>query len=113
MTYSEEEIQKYLSILQNFKDGLNVYSSVKDKSIPSKIPERVSCENCGNTRFIKDGGFRYRNKCFYSVGRVFIKEASLKDRCYFTNKSIYKREYHYQIKIEEINKKIRFRNDGK
>ena len=44
MTYSEEEIQKYLSILQNFKDGLNVYSPVKDEHIPPKTPEKVSCE---------------------------------------------------------------------
>ena len=40
MTYSEEEIQKYLSILQNFKDGLNVYSSVKDDHIPPKLQKR-------------------------------------------------------------------------
>ena len=105
MTYSEEEIQKYLSILQNFKDGLNVYSSVKDKHIPPKIPQKVSCEKCGNTRFFKDKGFRYCNKCFYSVGRVFIKEITFKDRCCFKQKCIYKREYHYQNKIEEINKK--------
>ena len=40
MTYSEEEIQKCLSVLQNFKDGLNVYSSVKDKHIPPKFLKR-------------------------------------------------------------------------
>ena len=34
MTYSEEDIKKYLSILQNFKDGLNIYSPVKDENIP-------------------------------------------------------------------------------
>ena len=106
MTYSEEEIQKYLSILQNFKDGLNVYSSMKDKNIPSKTPDKVSCENCGNTRFFKDKGFRYCNKCFYSVGRVFIKDFTSKDHHHFQNKCIYKREYHYQNKIEEINKKF-------
>ena len=105
MTYSEEEIQKHLSILQNFKDGLNVYSPVKDEYIPPKTPEKVSCENWGNTHFFKDGGFRYCNKCFYSVGRVFIKEITFKDRCCFRQKCIYKREYHYQNKIEEINKK--------
>ena len=44
MTYSEEEIQKYLNILQNFKDGLNIISPVKDENIPPKTPERVSCE---------------------------------------------------------------------
>ena len=83
MTYSEEEIQKYLSILQNYKDGLNVYSSVKDKHVPPKIPQKVSCENCSNTRFFKDKGFRYSNKCFYSVGRVFIKDFTSKDQHYF------------------------------
>ena len=30
MTYSEEEIQKYLNILQNVNDGLNILSPVKD-----------------------------------------------------------------------------------
>ena len=43
MTYSEEEIQKYLNILQNFKDGLNIISPVRDESIPPKTLERVSC----------------------------------------------------------------------
>ena len=106
MTYSEEEIKKYLSILQNFKDGLDVYTPIRDKYIPPKTPERVSCENCGNTHFFKDKGFRYCNKCFYSLGRVFIKDFTSKDRCYFQKKSIYKRVYHYQNKIEEISKKF-------
>ena len=104
MTYSEEEIEKYLNILQNFKDGLNIISPVKDENIPPKTPEKVSCENCGNTHFFKDGGYRYCKKCFYSVGRVFIKEISFRDRCCFRQKYIYKREYHYQNKIEEINR---------
>ena len=106
MTYSEEEIKKYLSILQNFEDGLDVYTSIRDKYIPSKIPQKVSCEICGNTQFFKDKGFRYCNKCFYSLGRVFIKDFTSKDRCHFQNKSIYKRAYHYQNKIDEISKKF-------
>ena len=104
MSYSEEEIQKYLNILQNYQDGLNIISQVKDENIPPKTPENVSCENCGYTHFFKDGGYRYCKKCFYAVGRVFIKEISFKDRCCFRQKCIYKREYHYQNKIEEINK---------
>ena len=104
MTYSEEEIKKYLNILRNFNDCLDVYTPVLDKHIPTKIPEKVSCENCGNTYFFKDHGFRYCNKCFYSVGRVFIKDFTSKDRCHFQKKSVYKRSYHYQDKIEEISK---------
>ena len=105
MTYSEEEIKKYLNILRNFENGLAVYTPVLDKHIPLKIPEKVSCENCGNTHFFKDQGFRYCNKCFYSVGRVFIKDFTSKDRCHFQKKSVYKRSYHYQNKLEEISKK--------
>ena len=104
MSYSEEEIKKYLNILRNVNDELNVISPIKDEYIPPKIPEKVSCENCGNSHFFKDGGFRYCKKCFYSVGRVFTKEVNLKDRCCFRQKCIYKREYHYQNKIREINK---------
>ena len=91
MNYSEEEIKKYLNILQNINDGLNIISPIKDNNIPLKIPERVSCENCGNTHFFKDGSFRYCKKCFYSVGRVFIKEISFKDRCCF-RKNVFIRE---------------------
>ena len=112
MTYSEEEIQKYLSILQNFKDGLNIISPVKGENIPPKTPGRFSCENCGNTHFFKYGGYRYCKNCFYSVGRVFIKEVTFKDRCCFRQKCIYKREYHYQNKVEDINRKFGLEMSG-
>ena len=85
-------------------DGLDVYTPVLDKHLPSKIPQKVLCENCGNTHFFKDKGVRYCNKCFYSVGRVFIKDFTSKDYHHFQKKSIYKRSYHYQNKIEEISK---------
>ena len=101
MTYSEEEIIQYTNILQNFSDGLDVYAPILE-NIPLKIPEKLSCENCGNTYFFKDHGFRYCNKCFYSIGRVFIKDFTSKDRCHFQKKSVYKRTYHYQNKLQEI-----------
>ena len=41
---------------------------------------------------------------FHSVGRVFVKDITFKDRCCFRQKSIYKTDYHYQNKMEEINK---------
>ena len=44
MTYSEEEIKKYLSILQNVNDGLDVYTPVIDKQLPPNINQKVSCE---------------------------------------------------------------------
>ena len=68
MSYSEEEITFFANILRNFNDGLNVYPPILE-NIPLKNPEKRSCENCGNTYFFKDHGFRYCNKCFYSVHR--------------------------------------------
>ena len=38
MTYSEEEIKKYLNILRNFNDGIDVYAPVLE-NLPLKIPE--------------------------------------------------------------------------
>ena len=104
MSYSEEEITQYLNILKNFNEGKDVYAPVLE-NLPPKIPQKLSCENCGNTHFFKDHGFRYCNKCFYSVGRVFIKDFNSKDCHHFQKKSIYKRSYHYQNKIEDICRK--------
>ena len=77
MTYSEEEITQYTNILRNFNDGLDVYTPVLDNHIRLKTPEKLSCENCGNTHFFKDHGFRYCNKCFHSIGRVLQEVISL------------------------------------
>ena len=106
MSYSEEEIQKYLNILQSYKDTFNNTSLIFQDTIALKTPEKVSCYNCDNTHFIKDNGLGYCSKCFHSIGHILgYNEMTEKDRCCFRQKSIYKRDYHYQNKIEEINGK--------
>ena len=51
-------------------------------------------------------GYSYCNKCFHSIGHILgYNEITESDRFCFHQKSIYKRDYHYQNKIEEINKK--------
>ena len=66
----------------------------------------MSCCNCDNTRFIKDNGLSYCNKCFHSIDHILgYNEITEKDRCFFRQKSIYKRDYYYQNKVEEINEK--------
>ena len=104
MTYTEEEITCYTNILKNLNDGLGIYNPILD-NIPIKTPEKVSCEICGNTRFFKDRGFRFCNKCFHSIGRLFIKDYTSKDRCHFQKKSVYKRSYYFQNKLNEIRQK--------
>ena len=107
MTYSEEEIQKYLNILQSYKDTFNNTYLISQDIIPLKPPEKVSCHICNNTHFINHNGYRYCNKCFHSIGHILgYNEITESDRCCFHRKSIYKRDYHYQNKIQEINKKF-------
>ena len=105
MSYSEEEIQKYLHILESYKDIFYDISEI-DEDYFSNSLKKVSCHNCNNTHFIKDDGLRYCDKCFHSHGHVIVNEITYKDRCFFRQKSIYKRDYHYQNKIEEINTKF-------
>ena len=104
MTYTEEEITRYTNILKNLKDGLVIYTPILG-NIPLTTPKKVSCKICGNTRFFKDRGFRFCNKCFHSIGRIFIKDFTSKDRCHFQKKIVYKRSYHYQNKLDEIRQK--------
>ena len=106
MTYTKEEIECYTNILRNLNDGLGIYTPILE-NIPLKKPEKRSCENCGNKHFFKDDGFRFCNKCFHFVGRVFIKDYTSKDRCHFQKKSVYKRLYHIQNRLDEIIKKYR------
>ena len=104
MTYTEEEIECYTNILKNLNDGLSIYTPILEK-IPLKKPEKLSCNNCGNTHFFKDQGCRFCDKCFVSIGRVFIKDYTTKDRCHFQKESVYKRSYHLQNRLDEIIKK--------
>ena len=55
--------------------------------------------------FSKIKAFRFCNKCFVSIGRVFIKDYTTKDRCHFQKKSVYNRSYHIQNRLDEIRKK--------
>ena len=53
MTYSEEEIQKYLHILESYKDIFYDISEINEDYFTNSL-KKVSCCNCGNTHFIKD-----------------------------------------------------------
>ena len=107
MSYSEEEIQKYLHILESYKD-IFYNTDLIDKDIYfTKSLKKVSCNNCNNTHFINHNGYRYCNKCFHSIGHIIgYNEITENDRCHFYQKSVYKRRYHYQNKIEDVNTKF-------
>ena len=103
MAYTKEEIECYTNILRNLHDGLNIYTPILE-NIPLKKPKKLSCNNCGNTHFFKERGLRYCKNCFH-YWSCFIKDYTAKDRCHFQKKSVYKRSYHLQNRLDEIRKK--------
>ena len=92
MTYSEEEIQKYLHILESYKDIYYDTSLIKEDYF-KKSCRKVSCHICNNTHFINHDVYRYCKKFFHSIGHMLgYNEITENDRCHFYQKSIYKRD---------------------
>ena len=103
MTYTEEEIKKYLSILHKYKG-------------PAKTAGgKRGCLNCTNTEFFTiDSGYNICDECGTSNGHVlgFFDVKDL-DRLHYRKKSIYHRKYHYEKKVNEISKKINLNDEEK
>ena len=94
MSYTEEEIKKYLGILHKYK--------VESKKVKS------GCLNCSNTEFFTiDSGYKICDECGTENGHVLgyfdLKEY---DRFHFRKKSIYQRKYHYEKKVNQVSKRI-------
>ena len=97
MTYTEEEIKKYLVILHN-------YSSKPEEEVSPKS----KCLNCPNTdHFTVDSGLKICDECGVSnchvLGQFDLKDL---DRLHYRKKSIYHRKYHYEKKVNQISKLI-------
>ena len=97
MSYTEEEIKKYLDILHNYTS-----QPIEEFSGKSK------CSNCSNTEFFTiDSGYKICDECGVSNGCV-LGQFDIKDldRLYYRKKSVYIRKYHYEKKINQISKRI-------
>ena len=104
MTYTEEEIKKYLDILHN-------YSSKPEEEVSPKS----KCLGCPNTEsFTVDSGFKICDECGTLNGHI-IGLFDLKDfdRLHYRKKSIYHRKYHYEKKVNQISKLINLNDDEK
>ena len=103
MNYTEEEIEKYLKILNSYK---NNQSENKEN--------KVRCINCREDNFSTYLGQYICDSCGvfngYVLGYYDIKE---KDRFYFKKKSIYQRKYHYEKKVDQISKRLHLTDDEK
>ena len=93
MSYSEDQIKKYLEILHNYtKNNLDE---------PKMQPQCSNCENSEN--FAIDFGYKICEECGSTNGHVLgYFDPKEYDRLYFRKKSIYQRKYYYEKKIKQI-----------
>ena len=103
MTYTEEEIKKYLNILSNYKKSLQQFK-LKSK-----------CKGCSNTEsFSSYSGYNMCNECGTFNGHI-LGQFELKDfdRLYYRKKSIYHKKYYYDKKVKNISKLINLTDEQK
>ena len=102
MTYTKEEIEKYLEILRSY----NNQSEEKEK--------KVRCSNCQSNSFSIESGYNICDSCGLANGHVLgyfdLKEY---DRFHFRKKSIYQRKYHYEKKVDQVSKRLHLTEDEK
>ena len=103
MSYSEEEIKKYLDIIQKYT-----------KSPEKDTDRKTRCWNCKETEFDLISGFKICTNCGCQNEAVlgyFDNKDS--DRLLFRKKSIYQRKYHYEKKVKQISKRLKLTEDEK
>ena len=104
MTYTKEEIEKYLEILRSYN---NSQSEEKENT-------KVRCRNCQNDSFFIESGYNICDSCGSTNGHVLgyfdLKEY---DRFHFRKKSIYQRKYHYEKKVDQVSKRLHLTEDEK
>ena len=104
MPYTEEEIKKYLDILNNYTS----------KPV-EEFSEKSKCLGCPNAKsFSIDSGFKICDECGTLNGSVLVLfDIKDFDRLHYRKKSIYHRKYHYEKKVNQISKRININDDEK
>ena len=107
MSYSEDQIKKYLEILHN--DTKNISDESKMQSSPAGgfwggATPPSKCLNCENRTFWTiDFGYKICEECGITNGHVLgYFDPKEYDRLYFRKKSVYQRKYYYEKKIKQI-----------
>ena len=103
MSYSEEEIKKYLDIIRN-------YTKPQEKEIDRK----TKCWNCKESDFELVSGFKICANCGSQNERYlgYFDKRDF-DRLVFRKKSVYQRKYHYEKKVNQISKRLKLTEDEK
>ena len=103
MPYSEEEIQKYISILHNYT-----------KPPEKETSQKTKCWNCKETVFDLVSGYKLCVNCG-SQNEHVLGHFDKKDyeRLHFRKKSIYQRKYHYEKRVDQVSKRMGLTEDEK
>ena len=102
MSFTENEIKKYLDILRSYTKS------------PEKTDRRISCSSCQNTDFDLFAGFVFCMNCGKQNGRYFDSfDKRDQDRLLFRKKSIYQRKYHFEKKVNQVSKRLNLSEDEK
>ena len=102
MSYSDEEIKKYMNILRNYSKP------------PEEISRKTHCWNCQETEFDLVSGYKLCENCGSQNEHVLgYFEKIDYDRLLFRKKSIYQRKYHYEKKVDQVSKMIKLTEDEK
>ena len=103
MSYSEEEIKKYLDIIHNFT-----------KSKEKETGQKTKCWNCKETDFELVSGFKICVNCGSQNERYlgYFDKRDF-DRLIFRKKSIYQRKFHYEKRVKQVSKKLKLTEDEK
>ena len=107
MSYTEEEIKKYLDILHNYK--------IESEGVIEETYGSPICKGCSNTEsFSTYLGQNMCNECGTLNGHV-LGQFDIKDfdRLYYRKKSIYHRKYYYDKKVKNISKLINLTDEQK
>ena len=104
MSYSEEEIKKYLDILYKYT-----------KPPEEELSRKTKCWNCQRDDCSTiDKGFKLCENCGCQNGHVLgYFEKIDYDRLLFRKKSIYQRKYHYEKKVDQVSKMIKLSESEK
>ena len=104
MCYTEEQIKKYLEILNKYKN-LSVENGDR----------KVKCWNCHNSDcFFIHLGYSICDHCGGANGHVLgFYDVKDYDRLHFRKKSIYQRKYHYEKKANQVSKRLHLTEEQK
>ena len=107
MRYSEEEIKRYLGILNNY--------TKKTVAAPSEVSIKSKCINCQRDDcFSIYLGHKICKSCCCLNGHVLgYYDKKDYDRLHYRKKSIYQRKYHYEKKVIQVTKTLKLTEDQK